>query len=343
MFPSSRFGGAAAGQPQNPNKDAEVASPPEDGISSLRFSPAANHLAATSWDCSVRVWEVASGGGLGFVGGAGGGMSAAPKVKMWNLATNQTQQVAQHEGGVKEVHFVRDENRLVTGSWDKTLKYWDLRSPNPIYTFTLNDMVYAMDLNTPLLVVATPRDKNCHLNSPQNQNDTVRIFDVRQPQQAIHTYESLLRWQTRCVACFTDQKGFYIGSIEGRVGVQPFEDTHKKFTFKCHRSDNNVYAVNSIATHPVYGTFATAGSDGGYHFWDKDTKQRLKAMERCGQSISCAAFNHNGSIYAYGVSYDWSRGCSAYNPQRDKNYILMHAVVEGDAKSRPKNPPPRVR
>lgn len=28
-------------------------------------------------------------------------------------------------------------------------------------------------------------------------------------------------------------------------------------------------AVNTMAFHPVHGTFATAGSDGTYNFWDK--------------------------------------------------------------------------
>lgn len=28
----------------------------------------------------------------------------------------------------------------------------------------------------------------------------------------------------------------------------------------------------------VQGTFATAGSDGAFNFWDKDSKQRLKVI-----------------------------------------------------------------
>lgn len=37
-----------------------------------------------------------------------------------------------------------------------------------------------------------------------------------------------------------------------------------------------IYAVNSISFHNRYGTFATAGADGSYAFWDKDKRQRLK-------------------------------------------------------------------
>lgn len=42
---------------------------------------------------------------------------------------------------------------LVTGSWDKTIRYWDLRQPNPVHTQTLPERVYAMDVTHPLLVV----------------------------------------------------------------------------------------------------------------------------------------------------------------------------------------------
>jgi mRNA export factor len=48
------FGTAAATTVNhNPNKDVELASPPDDSISSLSFSPTANHLVATSWDNKV--------------------------------------------------------------------------------------------------------------------------------------------------------------------------------------------------------------------------------------------------------------------------------------------------
>ncbi|PNX76674.1 rae1-like protein, partial [Trifolium pratense] len=92
-----------------------------------------------------------------------------------------------------------------------------------------------------------------------------------------------------------------VGSIEGRVGVHHLDDAQqsKNFTFKCHRESNDIYSVNSLNFHPVHHTFATAGSDGAFNFWDKDSKQRLKAMQRCNQPIPCGAFNNDGSIYAY--------------------------------------------
>jgi mRNA export factor len=78
----------------------------------------------------------------------------------------------------------------------------------------------------------------------------------------------------------------------------------------------DIYAVNSLAFHPQFGTFATAGSDGTYNFWDKDSKQRLKAQAKCSYNgtnaapIPCGTFNRDGTIYGYAVSYDWSKGYS---------------------------------
>lgn len=38
--------------------DMEVSSPPEDGISDLKFSPQAELLAVSSWDKKVRIYEI---------------------------------------------------------------------------------------------------------------------------------------------------------------------------------------------------------------------------------------------------------------------------------------------
>lgn len=82
----------------------------------------------------------------------------------------------------------------------------------------------------------------------------------------------------------------------------------KNFSFKCHRDESkNVFSVNAISFHPMYGTFSTAGSDGTVSFWDKDSKQRLKPFSNVNGTIPCTTFNRNGTIFAYAISYDWSK------------------------------------
>ena len=124
------------------------------------------------------------------------------------------------------------------------------------------------------------------------------------------------------------------------------KNAHRNFAFKCHRETQdaragqtglcNIYAVNSIAFHHL-GTFATAGSDGVYNYWDKDSKQRLMAFKKADRPISCAAFNPVGNLYAYALSYDWSRGSEPHTPN-SPNTIMLHKVGKDEITQRNKKP-----
>lgn len=134
----------------------------------------------------------------------------------------------------------------------------------------------------------------------------------------------------------------------------------QNFSFKCHRKDQSptqkdqtmVFAVNDINFHPVHGTFSTAGADGTVNFWDKDARTRLKslfehksgfddklksrttpAFEPAPGPISATAFNRTGNIFAYAVSYDWSKGHSGMTPSHP-NKIMLHACKEDEVKKR---------
>lgn len=48
--------------------------------------------------------------------------------------------------------------------------------------------------------------------------------------------------------------------------------------------------MNSIKFHPQHGTFVTAGGDGTYNFWDKDSKQRLKVSGLTASNRAAAFF-----------------------------------------------------
>lgn len=65
--------------------------------------------------------------------------------------------------------------------------------------------------------------------------------------------------------------------------------------------------MNDISFHPVHGTLATVGSDGRFSFWDKDARTKLKNSEPFDMPISASCFNAQGQIFAYSLSYDWSK------------------------------------
>jgi mRNA export factor len=319
----------------NPNNDMIVADSPPDSISSVSWSPVANILVAGSWNKEVRCWEIAnngssvakamiahdapvlctafsSDGSRVFSGGC------CKTAKMWDLASNQSQVVAKHDAPIKSLHYINDLNALATGSWDKTVRYWDCRQANPVGKVDLPERLYAMDVCGNLMVCGTAEGH-------------IVIYDLRKPDVANRTMKSPLRFQTRCVATFPDQTGFAIGSIEGRVSINFLnERQNKTFAFKCHwQNEHEVYAVNCIAFHKQFGTFATCGSDGQYVFWDLVAKQRLKPFNRAKNSITSAAFNFDGSIFAYALSYDWSKGIEFNDPTRP-NRVMLHSVQKNE-------------
>jgi mRNA export factor len=46
-------------------------------------------------------------------------------------------------------------------------------------------------------------------------------------------------------------------------------------------------------------------------------------------------FNRDGSIFAYAVSYDWSKGGADPAASNGQNNIFLHAVTETEVKPRP--------
>mmetsp|Transcript_21082 Transcript_21082/g.24268 ORF Transcript_21082/g.24268 Transcript_21082/m.24268 type:complete len:379 (+) Transcript_21082:235-1371(+) len=336
--------------------DHTVSQAGNDGISSLTWSPTANFLVSTNWDSGVRCWEVqeqnrqiisqpkaqvnhennspvlcstfSADGSTVFTGGADNA------VRMWTLGqtppNNLPQKIGVHTSPVKSVAFISSTNLVVSGGWDKFLKFWDARQPNPVGQIELPDKCHDLNVVNSLLVVAC---NGRHVIS----------YDVSKEPREHSKKESPLKFQSRCIAAFPDMTGFAVGSIEGRVGVHYLQKVPGKesFAFKCHRQDTHAYSVNSICFHPHFGTFATVGSDGVVNFWDKDNKQRLKGFPAINRTISCAAFNNGqGNMFAYSSSYDWSKGSSFYSPNApnaaNQNEIFIHYTPEDEIKPKGK-------
>lgn len=134
-------------------------------------------------------------------------------MRQYDVASGATTIVAAHDEPIRCVEsiMVAGSPMIVTGSWDKTVKYWDTRSQAPAATLQCQDRVYTMSVKDSLLVVGTA-------------DRWLNIVSLNAPDKIYKSLQSPLKWQTRVVSCFSDATGFAVGSIEGRCAIQYVED-----------------------------------------------------------------------------------------------------------------------
>ena len=103
-------------------------------------------------------------------------------------------QVAEHQAPVKACRWVKASNysALMTCSWDKTLKFWDTRSPNPMMSINLPERAYCADVDYPMAVVGTA-------------GRGIIIYQLEGGPKEFKKVESPLKYQHRCVSIFRDK------------------------------------------------------------------------------------------------------------------------------------------
>ena len=200
----------------------------------------------SSWDKKVRIYEIASTGqseGRHIYEHAGpvfnvdfskdgtkiASAGADNQVKVCDLASTQTAQVGAHDQPVRCVRFFESGNgpMVVSGSWDKTIKYWDMRQQQPAAQIQCQERVYTMDVKDNLLVMGTA-------------DRYINVIDLKNPTKFYKTLQSPLKWQTKVVSCFTDSAGFAIGSIEGRCAIQYVEDKDSSYVLPISFSSSSL-------------------------------------------------------------------------------------------------------
>ncbi|KAK3997290.1 WD40-repeat-containing domain protein [Cladorrhinum sp. PSN332] len=337
--------------PTGGNLDRDIAFPqgPEDTISAVRWSPVANHLAAASWDGKVYVYDATNNMTTDSIRGVSvlqstdkspffdcdfskdgtlvAGASAGKTVYVLNLASgsSDTLKFEGHEAPIRSVRFVDIPSAnapiIASGSWDKTIRYWDLRQPSAVATIKLGERAYAMDASGAVLCAVTA-DNNVHFVNLHGD-----------PSQVWRVTKSPLAHQPRSVSVAHDGSRWAIGSIEGRAAAQATDEkdtTFQNLSFKCHRNPSansktvtDVYAVNTVAFSPVSkNVLATAGSDGIFTLWDVASRSRLRGFPNAGGSLTAAGFNRDGTMFAYAVGYDWSKGYTGNTAEYPRKLVL---------------------
>ncbi|KAH6905730.1 WD40 repeat-containing protein [Coprinopsis sp. MPI-PUGE-AT-0042] len=292
----------------DPTSTITLPSLPFDSISCIRWSPVSpDQLMVSSWDTTVRLYDIGdvpynSGGrpsemrakfdhraaGASTGKGYSGGLDTS--VRELDLNNEKITHLGKHDDSVSSMAWGKDLNGLVTGSWDRTIRFWDPRSSSASYETAKHatpERIYSMDIVNHMLVVAMA-------------SRLFHIYDVRNMAKPMQERESSLKYMTRSLACMLDGQGYATASVEGRIAVE------QKYAFKCHRQTvDHVWPVNCLAFCPRYNTFASAGSDGTVSVWDFKVKKRLRQYPEYPNPVSAIGFSCDGSKLAVVFLCDW--------------------------------------
>ena len=338
--------------------------PPSDGISTVHWFNHSNHLVTSSWDKSVSLYKIndssastdasdhksdsipksnellhrfshdagvldctVSSDDLTIFSGGCDNRLCSLDVKSLGSPTI----MGQHSAPIRCVEYSNAGNMVMTGSWDKSVKIWDINSQQCTATLALPDKLFAMSC------VESSYRLICGI-----AGRVIYIYDLRNMKEPQQKRESSLKHQTRNIECHPNGEQYVVSSIEGRVAVEYFDPSPevqgRKYAFKCHRVTDKttgfqtIYPVNAITFHPIFKTFATGGGDGVVNIWDGANKKRICQFPPYNTSIASLDFNSNGSMIAIASSYTWEHGDKA----RPSDAIWIRRIKESESKPKVK-------
>lgn len=282
---------------------------PQDTPSDLNFNPVHDIIGVSSWDGCIRFYSPTTFDEKFVIredkpilsttfnadGSVALGAMSDGNVLVHDLQANKSFKITAHTAAVKSLKFYN--NLLISGSFDKTLKFWDLRSAGPVHVVNLSERVFCMDLNRDMLGVSLAGNK-------------VSTYDLRN-NCSEKSLSTKLFWQIRSICCGNDNDTVIVGGIEGKAEVMTLSPSTKRMIFRCHRTKEELYAVNVVSMHPTKSNvIASGGSDGVLSFFDRESKMKI-FNENFESPVTCGRFNAAGNLFAVGIGYDWSRG---YDP-----------------------------
>ncbi|XP_047960924.1 mitotic checkpoint protein BUB3.3 isoform X2 [Salvia hispanica] len=276
-------------------------SPIRDAISRIRFAPGSNNLLISSWDSTLRLFDVdkcelrfeAPNGGSGLLDCCFESESVAltansdGSVIRYDMGVGNSKAIGKHEDLATCIEYSEEKCQLISAGWDKKVKFWDPRSTSSLGCLSSLGMeVESMSLSGLSLMIA--------------HRSSVHLYDLRRLDKSLEAKEYFMDIHIKCVRTNSELEGFIAGSVDGRVALK--------------------HVGQSKTDEGLRGVVVTGDNEGYATIWDVIKRRRLLEFPRFPNSVASVACNHRGQLLAVASSYTYQEA----NEREEHPQIFMH-------------------
>ncbi|UXE63078.1 MAG: WD40 repeat domain-containing protein [Woronichinia naegeliana WA131] len=229
-------------------------------VSSVALSSDGKTLVSGSYDKTIKIWDLATGG--------------------------KPRTLTGHHFPVSSVALSSDGKTLVSGSFDKTIKIWDLATGKELRTLTGHQDA--------VLSIALSSDGKALVSGSYDK--TIKIWDLAtggKPRTLTGHH-----FPVSSVALTSDGKTLVSGSFDNTIKVWDLATGKELRTLTGHQSTVSSVALSSDGKTLVSGSF-----DNTIKVWDLATGKELRTLNGHQEAVSSVALSSDGKALVSG-SYD---------------------------------------
>ncbi|KII62146.1 Guanine nucleotide-binding protein subunit beta-like protein [Thelohanellus kitauei] len=244
-------------------------------------------------------------------------------VIIWELFANELvmsgkmkKSLIGHDHFVTDCSLSKDGGFLITSSWDRTLRLWDIQKGVTKRTFLghTNDVMCVAFSSDNRQIISGSRDR------------TVRLWNTL----AVQKYAFEKDGHQDCVSSVQAVPSKSSISIlsAGHDGVVKNWELSPVICTKTYHGHSG--AINSMSVSPNYTMLVSGGRDGAVNLWKLDNDRFVKRFE-AGGPVSCVSFNPRFFFFAVGVG----SSVQLYNIKSESMYQSIEPLDNDYTKAKP--------